>query len=144
MHVSEILKRKGSRVFTIRPRASVTEAVRKFRDRKIGAIPVREPGAEIVGLLTERDVLHGTATHAAAALDMRVEELMSPRIHTCTPDDLIPAVMGVMTREHVRHLLVVAGGELKGIISIGDIMRERVEESQLEVDVLRDYTRIHP
>lgn len=144
MHVFEILNRKGDSLVTIRPRASVTEAVRKFRDRKIGALPVREPGAEIVGLLTERDVLHGTATHGAAALDMRVEELMSPRIHTCTPDDRIPDVMSVMTREHVRHLLVIAGEEFKGIISIGDIMRERVEETQLEVDVLRDYTRIHP
>lgn len=162
MHISEILKKKGSQVITIHPKASVKDAVRLFRERKIGAVPVINPGpepvgllaepdllrsnssAQPIGLLTERDVLHGIADHGVAVLDGEVENLMSRDVYTCTPEDGYHYVMGLMIHRHVRHVLVVVDGQLKGIVSIGDMMRNRLDESQLEIDVMRDYTRLRP
>lgn len=143
MFVSEILHKKQHRVFTIRPGAYIKFATNLFMEHKIGALPVCEVGGKILGLLTERDVLHGIATNGAEALEFKVEQLMSGKAHTCKMDDKIQSVMVVMNSRHVRHVLVVDGDELKGIVSIGDIMRNRVDETQLEVDVLRDYARIH-
>jgi len=144
MHVSEVLKKKGGHLFTIRPEASLNEAVLQFKEHKIGALAVREPGAEIAGLLTERDVLHGIATHGVAALDMRVEELMGRSVYSCTPDDMLTRVMYLMVYKHVRHVLVVIDGKIEGIISKGDLLKHQLDESQLEVSVMRDYMRILP
>ena len=142
MRISEILNKKGSRVITIDPKASVKDAVGLFRERKIGAVPVCTPGGETIGLLTERDVLHGIAAHGAVVLDMRVEELMTRDVYTCTPDDGYRHVMRLMIDMRVRHVLVVVDNQLKGIVSVGDMMRNRLDESQLEIDVMRDYTRL--
>ena len=141
MHISEILKKKKSNeVITIAPKTSVREAVRLFRERKIGAAPIVNPGPAVVGLLTERDVLHGIADHGAAVLDMQVEQLMTRDVYTCTPEDGYHQVMHLMTDRHVRHVLVVVDGQLTGIVSVGDMMKNRLDESQLEINVMRDYT----
>lgn len=142
MHISEILKKKSSQVITIHPQASVREAVRLFRERKIGAVPVINPGPEVIGLLTERDVLHGIADHGDAALDMEVQQLMTRDVYTCVPEDVYHHVMRLMSDRHVRHVLVVVDGQLKGIVSIGDMMRNQLDENQLEINVMRDYTRL--
>lgn len=144
MHVSEILKRKGGHLFTIPPRASLMEAARQFREHKIGALAVREAGAEIIGLLTERDVLHSVAIHGPQALNMPVEELMARRVHACTPDDTLTRVTYLMVHNHVRHVLVIVDGAIKGIVSMGDIMKNRLDETELEVNVMRDYVRTLP
>lgn len=141
MHISEILKKKrNSDVFTINPKTSIREAVHLFREKKIGAAPIVTPGPAVVGLLTERDVLHGIADHGAAVLDMTVEQLMTRDVYTCTPEDGYHQIMHLMSDRHVRHVLVVVEGQLKGIVSVGDMMKNRLDESQLEINVMRDYT----
>lgn len=144
MHISEILKKKSSGVITIPPKSSVKDAVLLFRKRRIGAAPVCDPGADPIGLLTERDVLHGIADHGAAVLNKKVEELMTRDVYTCTPDDGYHYIMGLMIHRHIRHVLVVVDGQLKGIVSVGDMMRNRLDESQMEINVMRDYTRLRP
>ena len=162
MHISEILKKKGSNVFTVRPKDRIGDAVRLFRERKIGAVPVVDPNTESggllaepdilraksaarpIGLLTERDVLHAIADHGPEILDQPVEKLMKHEVVTCKPDDGYHFVMRLMIDKHVRHVLVVAGGQIKGIVSVGDMMRNRLDESQLEIDVMREYTRLRP
>ncbi len=143
MHVSEIMKRKAGQVVTVRPDLDLARAIETLVSNKIGAAPVCEPGGAIIGLLTERDILHGIAGHGTNILDMHVKDVMTSKVHYCTPEDNYKHVMSVMTLKHVRHLLVMVDDQLADIVSIGDVVRHRMEESQLEVDVLRDYARSH-
>lgn len=143
MKVSEILNSKVGDVITIRPNAILAGAIGQLVANKIGSMPVCEPDGTIVGLLTERDILHGLAAHGTSIMVMRVDELMSKKVYRCTPDDTLKHIMGVMTEKHVRHLLVMVDNRLADIVSIGDVVKCQLEESQLEVDVLRDYARSH-
>jgi CBS domain-containing protein len=140
MRISEILKKKSNQVFTISPKTTVKEAARLFRERKIGAAPVVNPGPKVIGLLTERDVLHGIADYGSAVLDMEVDKLMTQDVYSCTPDDGYHQVMHLMSDRHVRHVLVIVEGKLEGIVSVGDMMKNRLDESQMEINVMRDYT----
>ncbi len=142
MYVSEILNKKGSGVFTLRPEIGVERAIGLFMERKVGSFPICDASGKILGILTERDILHGAARHGPAVFELKVEDLMSRKVHTCTPDDDVKRVMAIMTNERVRHVPVVVRGELKGMISIGDIIKNRLEAAELEVSVLRDYARI--
>lgn len=142
MRVSEILNKKGGEVFTLRPEIRVGFALGLFMERKVGSFPICDRNGKILGLLTERDVLHGMAERGPAVLELKVEDLMSRNVHTCTPDDDLKRVMGLMTHHHVRHVPVVVEGQLGGIISIGDIIKNRLEEAELEVNVLRDYSSV--
>ncbi len=142
MLVSEILRKKRSSAITMNPHDSVETAIRMFKEMKIGAIMVCGPTGDLVGIVTERDVLHVMVTHGAATLDQKVEEIMS-QAHTCKMDDNVRSVMRQMTFKHVRHVPVVDGGELKGIVSIGDIVKNQLDEAQLEIDTMRDFARTH-
>ena len=127
-------------MFTTLPHVSVGEAVGMFKEKKIGALMVCEPNGKIIGILTERDVLQSEATIGAATLELRIEEIMS-QVHICKPDDDVKSVMHLMTVKHVRHVPVIVEGQLKGMISIGDIIKNQLDEAQLEIDTLRDYMR---
>ncbi len=142
MLVSEILQKKSGSAITMKPGDSVESAIHTFKEKKIGAIMVCGRTGDLVGLVTERDVLHRMATHGAATLDQKVEEIMS-KAHTCKMDDEVRSVMRLMTFKHVRHLPVVDGGRLKGMISIGDIVKNQLDEAQLEIDTMRDIARAH-
>ena len=142
MLVSEILKKKSRSVVTAYPNTTVENAVNMFKENKIGAIVICMPNGEIIGIVTERDVLHSQAEIGTATMELKVEEIMS-HVHTCKPDDDLKSVEQVMTFKHVRHVPVVVDGELKGMISIGDIVRSQLDEAQLEIDTLRDYARTH-
>lgn len=143
MHVSEIMKRKSGNVVTVKPNVNLAEAIELLVSNKIGAAPVCKPGGNIIGLLTERDILHGIAAHGTNILEMQVDSVMSDNVYYCTPEDNLKHIMGIMTFKHVRHLLVMVDDKILEIISIGDVVRNRMEESELEVDVLRDYARSH-
>ncbi len=143
MFVSELLKTKKAHVHTTRPYTHVSEAISLFKEKKIGALLVCETSGGILGILSERDVLHELAAHGAETLNYRVDEVMSRKVHTCTPDDDLKHVMRLMTSKFVRHVPVVVKGELLGMISSGDILKYRLDETQLEVDTLRDFARIH-
>jgi len=142
MLVSEILRKKTGSVITLYPHDSVETAIRMFKEMKIGAIVVCGPGGDLVGIVTERDVLHAMATHGAATLDQKVEEVVS-QVYTCKMDDNVGSVLQQMTVEHVRHVPVVEGGKLMGMVSIGDIVKNQLDEAQLEINTLRDFAHTH-
>ncbi len=142
MLVSEILRKKSGSAITMNPHDSVETAIRMFKEKKIGAIMVCGPTGDLVGIVTERDILHGMAMQGAATLNQKVEEIMS-QAHTCKMDDNVRSVMRQMTFKHVRHVPVVDGGELKGMVSIGDIVKNQLDEAQLEIDTMRDLARSH-
>jgi CBS domain-containing protein len=141
MLVSQILKNKGSGVVITRPDETVGALTRLFRSKGIGATVVVDGWGKVVGIISERDIVCGIAVHGAGALKMRVDELMTTPVLTCQPDDDIKHLMSVMTHRRVRHLTVMEHGKLCGIVSIGDVVKPRLEETDLEVSVLRDYAR---
>jgi len=138
MKVASILKVKGSTVATTPPRTSIATAARLLRDQHIGALIVSEDGATVLGIITERDIVHGLADRGPSLLDLPVSLVMTREPVTCALDDDIPTVRGRMTRLRVRHLPVVVGGRLQGIVSIGDVVKHRLDELETEANVLRD------
>ena len=142
MLVSEILRKKSGSTITMNPHDGVEAAIRMFKEKKIGAILVCGPTGDLVGIVTERDVLHGMAMQGAATLKQKVEGIMS-QAYTCKMDDNVRSVMRQMTNKRVRHVPVVDGGELKGMVSIGDIVKNQLDEAQLEIDTMRDFARTH-
>lgn len=138
MNVDGILRGKGTRVVTIRPGATVAELVRGLREERIGAMVVSSDGRTVDGIVSERDVVVALAERGASALATRVDELMTRQVVTCAPDDSVKQLMTVMTRRRVRHLPVVRDGTLAGIVSIGDVVKNRLEEMETETNVLRE------
>lgn len=140
MKVREILSAKGRRVITIRPDATMSTAVHRLVLERVGALVVSEDGESIAGILSERDIVQALAADGGDILgtDRRVSEYMSVGVRTCTPEDSVKAVMAEMTRRRIRHFPVVEDGRLAGIVSIGDVVKSRLEEMELETLVLRD------
>ena len=138
MRVSEILRNKGRDVETIRPDAKVVMGVHRLRMQNVGALVVSRDGDRVEGVLSERDIVRGLARHGAGLLDMSVVAVMSRPVPVCSPDDLLTTVMAQMTRTRNRHIPVVEDGRLCGIVSIGDVVKHRLEEMELETSVLRD------
>lgn len=138
MSVGEILKRKGAEVETIGGDSSVRDAVARLRDQEIGALVVSRDGKAVDGVFSERDVVKGLADHGDSALGMKVKDLMTRSVTTCSPEDGVEKVMLEMTQLHARHFPVVDGGQLVGIVTIGDVVKHRLEEVELEKNVLRD------
>lgn len=140
MNVRDILNAKGRRVVTIRPDATVSTAVHRLALERVGALVVSEDGVGIDGILSERDIVQALAQEGGAIMgtDRRVADLMTRNVVTCQPDDKVKNVMAEMTRRRVRHLPVVEEGRLAGIVSIGDVVKSRLEEMELETLVLRD------
>ena len=138
MKVSEILKGKGSRVATVPPNAAVKTALKQMQAENIGALVVSKDGEAILGIVSERDVVRCLVTDGASILEKTVADIMSHPVHTCTPDDHVKRIMAEMTVRRVRHMPVVAEGRLAGIVSIGDVVKSRLDEVELEAGVLRD------
>ncbi len=139
MHVQAILEGKGSNIVSIRPEASVAEAAKLLTEHRIGSVIVLGESGEIAGILSERDLVRGLAMHGGAVAGRPVSEFMSRDVLTCRPADTIGDLMAVMTRRRVRHLPVVEDGALLGIVSIGDVVKCRLDEAALEVESLRQY-----
>ena len=138
MSVGEILKAKGVEVTTIQSDASVADAIERLRDERIGALVVSGDGRTIEGVLSERDIIVGLADHREALLGMKVRDLMTTSVATCSPEDGVEKVMLEMTELRARHFPVVDRERLVGIVSIGDVVKNRLDEVQLEKSVLRD------
>ncbi len=138
MKVSDILGSKGNAVATIRPEAKISTVVRRLKLEGIGAMVVSEDSVQVVGIISERDIVRALVEDGAGLLEKRVLDLMTSPVKTCTLDANIKEIMAVMTRSRIRHLPVVEEGRLVGIISIGDVVKNRLEEVELEADVLRD------
>lgn len=138
MRIQELLKGKGSDVVTVTSDATIGQLVQTLADRKIGAVVVVDDGA-ITGIISERDVVRALPQGDAGLLDQPVSSLMTSDVVTCTPDDEISALAASMTEHRFRHLPVVRDDELVGIVSIGDIVKFRLDELQHERDQLESY-----
>ncbi|HLY55872.1 MAG TPA: CBS domain-containing protein [Stellaceae bacterium] len=136
--VASLLQGKGSQVVTVLPETPVSALVRLLAERRIGAAPVVDAAGTVVGIVSERDVVRGLAgdTHI---LDHPVSRLMTSDVRTCGLNDTVLEVMEIMTAGRFRHLPVVENGRLAGIVSIGDVVKQRIEEAQFEVDALKSY-----
>jgi CBS domain-containing protein len=139
MKVEAMLAAKGDKVVTARPDAAVATIVRMLMLEGIGALVISEDGEGILGIVSERDVVRALVEHGGEVLRMKVADLMTSSVKTCAPEANIKDVMAEMTRSRVRHLPVVRNGKLCGIISIGDVVKNRLEELETETSVLRDY-----
>jgi CBS domain-containing protein len=140
MTVKAILSRKGTNVVTIAPTASISDAVRILNERRIGAIIVQD-GAGAAGLISERDVVRVLAERGSEALTVPVGDVMTRKLVTCTPADTVDRIMEQMTSGKFRHVPVLDNGRLAGIISIGDVVKHRLEEMEQESTAMRDYIR---
>ena len=139
--VSGILKQKGDRVVTVAPQQTVASVVEVLAKNRIGAAPVINQEGQLVGIVSERDIIRGISTHADALLKLPVEQLMTRDVRTCSTEDRVVDLMEVMTLHRIRHLPVVQSGALRGIVSIGDVVKQRLEEVQSEVEDLHRYIR---
>ena len=139
MDVKALLDTKGTDVATVPPDATVTAAVDKLQDAGVGALVVSADGSGIVGILSERDIVRAIASHGAAVLDMSVERIMTAKVRTCDLGANIRDIMSEMTTSRVRHLPVVENKQRRGIISIGDVVKNRLEELETETSTLRDF-----
>ena len=138
MKVQDILSEKGNRVATMRPDASIDTVVHRLRMDRIGAIVISTDGRRIEGLLSERDIVYGLVEHGAALLEKTAADVMMHEVVTCRAQDALKDVMAKMTHSRVRHVPVVENGMLTGIVSIGDIVKHRLSEAELEASVLRE------
>ena len=138
MNVDGILRAKGATVVTIGPDHTIADLVRGLREERIGAMVVSEDGRSVLGIISERDVVRGLAERGPRILDVQVSELMTRDVVSCAPRDTVKQVMAEMTRRRIRHLPVIAEGVLCGIVSIGDVVKNRLDEVEMEANVLRD------
>ncbi len=139
IRISQILKDKGDRVVTIWPDATIADVVDVLQRERIGAVVVMQEKEGLVGIISERDVAHGLAEHGAELLARRVADVMTREVVTCTPESSVEEVMKQMTVQRSRHLPVVKDGALLCIISIGDVVKNRLEELETETTMLQEY-----
>jgi CBS domain-containing protein len=139
MFVSDILSAKGGLVFTITPGTTVAEAAQQLATRRIGSLVVLDGTDTVAGIVSERDLVRALARHGAEALDLEVSEIMTRTVTTCDPDEPIESVMAAMTLGRFRHLPVMRRGELLGLVSIGDVVKARLEEARHETEALKAY-----
>lgn len=139
MHVEGILRNKGSTVTTIAPDAGVGEAVAVLRRAGIGALVVSRDGVAVDGILSERDIVHGLAERGTALLELKVDQLMTRRVFTCSPRESVSDLMAMMTARRIRHIPVLRDGALAGIVSIGDVVKHRLDEIEYEASSLRSF-----
>jgi CBS domain-containing protein len=139
MSVTVILSRKGNDIVTLSPDATLGDAVASLARNRIGAIVVTNGDMGVEGIISERDVVRLIGERGVDVLAEPLAGLMTKAVVTCAPDETVPQIMERMTRGRFRHVPVVASGKLVGIISIGDVVKYRVEEMERESAQLRDY-----
>ena len=139
MKVEAVLQGKGHNVVTIAPTLTVAEAVDMIHKQRIGAVVVTGTDAGALGIFSERDLVRGIAEIGSRVLDLPVGEVMTMVIHSCTRGHTVNEVMGMMTRRRIRHIPVIENGVLLGIVSIGDVVKARIAEAELEANALKEY-----
>ncbi len=139
MTVEHILSDKGRSVVTIEPQQTLADAARTLSERRIGSVLVTDGTRPVLGILSERDIVRAIAAEGAAALERPVSEYMTEKVVTCTGPSSITEVMELMTRGRFRHVPVIEDGQLRGIVSIGDIVNHRLAEIETEHQAMRDY-----
>jgi CBS domain-containing protein len=137
MSIQNILDRNRTEVITVRANETVRSAADRMRLHRIAALVVKT-GDAITGLISERDIIHAISRHGERALSMTVLDIAPRTIIPVDPADTLKRAMSLMTHHRVRHLLVISGGELVGIVSIGDVVKHRLEDLETESNILRD------
>ena len=141
MNVKTILAAKGGDVISIEPTATLAAATQLLSKHRIGAVVICGAGGRLAGILSERDIMRAISEYGAEALNMQVGQVMTRNVLTCSEDDSISDIMERMTAGKFRHLPVVTTGRLVGLVSIGDVVKQRVEEIERESEAMRDYIR---
>lgn len=139
MRISDVLRSKGNVVATLNPETPVSELVGVLKERRIGAIVVSEDGEAVAGIVSERDVVIALATHGHDLLDRPIREIMTTEVVSCQPEADLVDLLGVMTARRFRHVPVIEGDKLGGIVSIGDLVKARIDELAHERDMLESY-----
>lgn len=139
MFVCEILRGKPPDIIAVTPNHTLVDALRLFREFNIGFVLVSRTPGEFLGSLSERDCCNAVAEYGSRAALMQVAEIMNRKVATCSIDDGLPLVMAIMTNRRTRHVLVMDGDSPVGVISIGDVVKHRLEESLRNEQVLHDY-----
>lgn len=139
MHVKNILAAKGGNVVSIEPTATLETAVRKLAEHKIGALLVFGPDRRIIGILSERDIVRVLAEQGAGALGQPLSQVMTRKVFTCAPAETIAVIMERMTAGKFRHVPVIEQDQVIGVVSIGDVVKYRLQEMEHESAALRDY-----
>lgn len=139
MTIGSILASKGAEVVQVRSGNRVADVVALLAKRRIGAVPVVDGAGEVLGIVSERDILYRLADEGAAMLEHVVDEVMTSPALTVTPDVAILTALSLMTQRRIRHLPVIDGGRMTGFVSIGDLVKARVDRIESEAAALRDY-----
>lgn len=139
MQVQTILNAKGNAVTTISPDASVKELAALLKENRIGAVVVSKDGSSIAGIVSERDIVRQLTDFGPKFLSVKVSEIMTRDVMTCSLTDTVDECMEMMTGRRIRHLPVADKGQLKGLVSIGDIVKAKMDEIRLEADSLKQY-----
>jgi CBS domain-containing protein len=139
IHVSTVLERKGADVFTVAPEATIASAAEQLESHNVGALVVSADGRSVEGIVSERDIARCLPRLGAKCLHLPVTEIMTPTVATCHPDDHIDELMAVMTERRIRHVPVVVDGALAGMISVGDVVKSRLDELEVQARSLEQY-----
>lgn len=139
MRISEVLRAKGDRVVTVIPDTSVSELLSVLSQHRIGAVVVSRDGASVDGIVSERDIVRALAERGAGVLTEPVTAIYTADVHIVVPETQTEELMRIMTDKRVRHVPVVVDGVLRGIVSIGDVVKNRIVELESERETLNDY-----
>ena len=139
MNISSILANKGNNVITADPDSPLGSISKTLADNRIGAIVVLDGGEKVCGIVSERDIVRQIASGGASALDQPVSTCMTRKVISCDGQSTVDEVMGIMTRHKFRHIPVIEGGKLVGIISIGDVVKHKIEQAEREAAELKQY-----
>jgi len=143
MNVKAILaaKKRGGDIIGIEPTASLAAAAKLLAAHRIGSLVIRGAGGRVAGILSERDIVRALSEQGASALDVPVGQAMTRDVETCGEDESCASIMERMTAGKFRHMPVLRGGKLAGLVSIGDVVKQRVDEVERESEAMRDYIR---
>ncbi len=139
MIIASILQSKGADVSTVRPDDKISDVIQTLKNQGIGALVLTDGSSKILGIISERDIIGTLAERGPEALDLSVGELATTTVQTCTPGDSIEKIMSILTKWRIRHLPVVENDKIVGIVSIGDVVKYRLEEIASEAEALREY-----
>ena len=139
MKAEQILQSKGSDVFAVRDQDPISDAVAVLNEKNIGAVMVKDAGGAVAGILSERDIVRRLGEKGPAALSMRVQDCMTANPFTCSSEASVDEMMTQMTEKRIRHLPVTNGGEIVGVISIGDVVKRKIEQAEQEAQALKEY-----
>ncbi|HEX2810946.1 MAG TPA: CBS domain-containing protein [Kineosporiaceae bacterium] len=139
MRIADVLRRKGDDVVTISPTDTVRDLLRMLAEHRVGALVVSSGSGVVDGIVSERDVVRKLHTDGDLVLDLPITKIMTAAVHTCKPEDSLDDLMSTMTERRIRHVPVLVEGRLSGIVSIGDVVKNRLEDLQSERDHLTAY-----